>query len=60
MTRSDRVLRRYMGSKVQQLAMCAAALNQVRVVLIGATRTAHLAEAVAALTIPSRARTISR
>lgn len=60
MTRNDRVLRRYVGSKAQDLIMHAAVLDRARVVLIRAIRAAHLAGAVAALTIPSGMRTSSR
>ena len=59
MTRSDRALRRYMGSKVQQLIVHAAVLDRVGVIA-GAIRTAHLAGAVTALTIPSGMRTSPR
>jgi hypothetical protein len=60
MTRSDRALRRYMGSKVQQLIVHAAVLDRVGAVIAGATRTAHHAGAVTALTIPSGMRTSPR
>jgi len=52
MTRNDRAPRRYMGSKARQLIVHAAMLDRVRVVLAGAMRTALLARAVTALTIP--------